>query len=225
MQDTLPVHQTNEKGQRICGAKARASRSGAPVCQNVALGPAGRCRMHGGFPNVAKTMTGKYGRHLPKVLRKAYAGALADPAVLSLKDDVALSTARIEGALAGLELGPTLEGLAEQWAAFQAAAASRDPIKVQAAGQAMSDAIARAGEARAKFREVERLQLHKARLAREEFRRQIAAATMIEAAAAWALVSTILELVKAHVPDPNARRAIADGLVRLTGAAALRGTD
>lgn len=222
MQDQKPIHALNPRGQAICGAKARASRSGAALCQNIALGPNGRCRMHGGF---RRSTEGRYSRNLPRALRKAYQGALADPAVLSMKDDVALSTARIESALVGLSLGPTLEDLAAAWAAFQAAASTRDPIRVQQAAQALGDAIRAAQDAREKFREVERLQLHKARLVREEFRRQMAASSMIEAAAAWSLVTAILELVKAHVPDPVARRAIADGLVRVTGASTLRGAD
>jgi len=218
MRDDRPV---NDKGQRICGVKARQSPTG--VCRSTALGPSGRCRMHNGF--AAARGGGRYSRHLPKALRAAYDGAMADPAVLSLKDDVALSTARIETTLEGLEVGPTLDALKGTWAAFQAAAASRDPARVQLAAQAHADALEQAGAVREVFREVERLQTHKARLAREEFRRQMAAATMIEAAAAWSLVSTILELVHAHVPDLTARRAIADGLVRLTGAASLRRPD
>jgi hypothetical protein len=185
--------------------------------------------MHGGFPPSGSLApgfkTGRYSRLLPKALRKSYNAALADPSVLSVRDDVALATAQIEDALAGANVGPTLDEIDAAWRDFRTAAASRDPVRVVQASEAMDATVKRARDARRQWAEVERLQLHKARLATTEFRRQMAASSMIEASAAWSLVQTILELVKAHVPDTTARRAIADGLVRLTGRDALSRPD
>lgn len=215
----------NAKGQRICGAKARQSRSGLPVCQSVRLLSNGRCRMHGGtaLKGPAHHSTdihapySKYRAALGGQFRERFLNALADPDALSLRDDVALLTARIEEALSGTGAGDRLDAIQRAYAAFGEAAASGDAGRVRNAHAALGEAIAAAGGDVARFREVERLMKLKGRMATAEFKRQIAAATVIDAASAWALVSAILELVKTNVPDPVAKRTIAEGIARLTG--------
>ncbi len=222
----------NAQGRPICGARTRSGRRGLPTCQNTALGqPAGttgmrRCRMHGGFAKVglmspSATAGGRYSRHLPKALRGAFDLASADPSVLSLRADVALVTARIELALQGLDGGAAIVRTLDRWAAFEAALKSGQPTAIVGAADGMRGAVAALGDQRFILRDIERLQLLKAKLSLVESRRQIAAATMLDAASAWALVSSISELVRTHVSDPVSRRAIAEGLARLTRRGAL----
>ena len=179
--------------------------------------------MHGGTAPVGPASSawkhGRYSRALRGALGKAYLNAMDDPQLLSLRDDIALTAARIEGvldqALAGAE---AVDAVRRAWEGVRRAVGTRDPVRIQQAMDACQAAVDRAGEAAVALREVERLQAHRARLSQVEHARAIAAATTVDAAAAWALVQHIIELVRTHVPDPVARRAVADGLVRLAGA-------
>jgi hypothetical protein len=82
----------------LCGAKTR----GGGTCKKAAMrNGTGRCRLHGGLspsgvasPHFKHGRRSKYLKHLPGNLRNAYKAALADPELLSLKDETALLTAR-----------------------------------------------------------------------------------------------------------------------------------
>lgn len=214
----------NAAGKRICGAKARTSRSGAALCQAPPM-PNGRCRMHGGTSlkgpahhstNLSAPYS-KYRTALGGQFRERFIAAVSDPDALSMRDDVALLTARIEEALSGVGAGDRLEAIQAAFETFGAAVASGDGRRVDAAHRKLGEAIGAAGGDVTRFREIERLMKLKGRLATAEAKRQIAAATVIDAASAWALVTAILELIRTHVPDPVARRGIAEGVARLTG--------
>lgn len=83
------------KGRQICGAKRRDGGR----CQQIFLYPNGRCKFHGGpslhgaaHPNFKH---GKYSAYTPKGLAEKYEQALNDPQLMTLRDNIALTDARI----------------------------------------------------------------------------------------------------------------------------------
>lgn len=109
---------------RACGAKNK--RGG--ICRtSKGLGPNGRCRMHNGFAAIGPAASNfKHGRHSVllkdiKGLGEHYERALADPDLLRLDAEVALTDARIgsllekvKGPRASVDgIWPQLEGLIE----------------------------------------------------------------------------------------------------------------
>src|SRR4051794_12837534 len=80
--------------------------------------PSGRCRLHGGLTprglaNV-NTRTGRYSRDLPTRVLARYESALADPELLSVRDDVALLQGAITDVMAEVkeaETSPDLDAI------------------------------------------------------------------------------------------------------------------
>lgn len=102
-----------ERSHAICGAKTR---SGAP-CKNPPVTGRERCRMHGGSQprGLARhnTTHGRYSKHLPTRLGERYEAALKDPDLLALRDEIAITDARIQ------ELLEPEDASAVDWPAVQ----------------------------------------------------------------------------------------------------------
>jgi hypothetical protein len=84
---------------RLCGAKTR---SGGTCKKFTMSNGTGRCRLHGGLspagvasPHFKHGRRSKYLKHLPAHLRDNFKRALADPELLSLREEAALLTTRI----------------------------------------------------------------------------------------------------------------------------------
>jgi hypothetical protein len=100
MNDAQPICSPNPTGTRkgpVCGAKTRAG----GVCQARPY-PNGRCHVHGGAtpagiasPHYKDGRRSRYLKNLPKELGAGYRAALADPELLSLREEAALLTVRI----------------------------------------------------------------------------------------------------------------------------------
>jgi len=112
----VPVDATvDANGKRICGASIK---NGSRRCQTKQVLSNGRCRMHGGTvkrglasPN---TKTGRYSLDLPTRVLARYEAAMADPTLLSLKDDIALVQAAIAQTLDEIkdaEMRPDLDAI------------------------------------------------------------------------------------------------------------------
>jgi hypothetical protein len=87
---------------RLCGATTRR----ATACKNPAM-ENGRCRMHGGLTpkgtDLPQFKHGRYSTSLPDRLSTRYKEALADEERHDLRDEIALSEAKIDDLLAGIE--------------------------------------------------------------------------------------------------------------------------
>ena len=83
-----------------CGARRRDGGR----CRQPRMLPSGRCRMHRGrSPRGVLsplTRTGRYSRDLPTRVLTRYGSALADPELLSVRDDIALLQGSIQGVMA-----------------------------------------------------------------------------------------------------------------------------
>lgn len=128
--------------RRACGAQLR-KRPGVFCQVNRGLYPNGRCRLHGG-----KTLNGmanpsfKDGAHsrymLPLRMRDNYETALADPALLDLKPEIAAVHARIQDLIARVDSGES----GHLWRLLQAA---YDQLRTATDGDEQVAAIAEIG--------------------------------------------------------------------------------
>src|SRR6185436_8277650 len=86
-----------------CGARRRDGGR----CRQPGMAPSGRCRLHGGrTPRGladANTRTGRYSRDLPTRVAARYESALADPELLSVRDDIALLQGSIQQVMAEVQ--------------------------------------------------------------------------------------------------------------------------
>lgn len=186
-----------------CGAKTR----GGGTCQRPAM-PNGRCSLHGG-----KTPTGiglpqyKHGRYskvMPTRLRERYEDAARDPALLELREDVALLDARLEDLLGRVDSGES----GAIWRQLQQARTSL--IIARRAGDAegqagaindMLELIGRGHADYAAWRELGGVLEQRRRLVESESKRLVQMQQTITAEKAMLLIGAIGQIIKTHVAD------------------------
>lgn len=211
---------------------------GKPHTQTRGLMPNGRCRKHGGMsppggPGHHRWRNGSRSTWVPKHLREHYEAALADPQLLSMREELAATRAvlrdtlsRVDGEWASPAVVRAVRRAFAQWKSWQdaeaLALASDAPWSADAAvrakqklGRALEAAEAAVGGAdasrqvRAEFRETAALY---ERLERSENMRVVELYNMISAERAMALRvaehTAFEEALIEHVTDKELVRAI-----------------
>lgn len=188
----------------ICGAKTRA---GHP-CRSTALGPAGRCRVHNGWPltgtEVGTYKHGRYSKLLPSRLVPRYHASLDDPDLLSLKEEIALIDSRIGDLTDRVDSGES----SMIWDKLNTARnkylkAMRDDNQ-EGAVEALNDLLELAGRGKADFaiwKDMENLVKTRKQLVESERKRLVQMNQMITAEQAVVLVSAIVHTLKGVVYD------------------------
>lgn len=203
-----------------CNAKTKGT--GAP-CRNPAMTDSTKCRMHGGAtPRGAASphyKTGRYCRHVPDRLAARYEEARSDAELLTLHEEVALVDSLLIDTLSHLDTGESGDlwhRLSDKWREWQR---WRSLGRVPEMGATLEEIgrLIEAGEreygAQAELRQ---LLDQRRKLVESERKRLVQMAQLVTAEQAMTLVTTMIGVVQAHVPDPTTRRAIADELRRLT---------
>jgi hypothetical protein len=189
-----------------------------------------RCRLHGGM-SLAGTdapafQHGRYSKHLPTDVRRRYEEAVADPELLSLRQDIGLITGRLMEVLEKLDTGESKEAwetLAAEWSRFVAehdTMSDADRAKSTAritklVGDGLSVSYVWA-EARTIIKE-------RAELVANERKRLLEMQQFISTERAMVLVQSLVETVRRHVNDPAALDAIAADIGSIVGPSALPG--
>lgn len=188
---------------RECGAKTR----GGSACKQPAL-PNGRCHYHGGksLAGIASATykTGRYSQVMPTRMRGRYAEAQADGALLELRDDIALTDARLADLLGRVDSG-------ESGALWQSLMAARgDLLAYRRAGdnvrmaEALNLILELIGQGHADYRawgEVAQVLEQRRRLVVSERKRLIELQQTITVEKAMLLIGAIGGIIKAHVSD------------------------
>jgi len=93
-----------------CIAKSKTTQN---QCKNNALPEMTVCKFHGGMTPRGRASKlwkhGKYSRHLPSKLAPRYEEALADPELMSLKHDIAITEARLTELMEKIDSGEAKE--------------------------------------------------------------------------------------------------------------------
>lgn len=205
---------------RECGAKTRQG----GVCKQPAL-PNGRCHYHGGksLAGLASPtyQTGRYSKALPARLAARYATAEADPRLLELRDEVALTDARLADLLGRVDTGES----GALWQALQtlrmdvlAARRVGDTVRQAAALNALLDTI---GQAHADYRawtEIGGVLEQRRRLVESERKRLVEMQQTLTVEKAMLLIGAIGGIIKAHVQDRHVLAAISNDIQSLVSA-------
>ena len=193
-----------------CGAKTRTGEA----CKTPAMAN-GRCRLHGGksLAGIASATfrTGRYSKHLPSRLAARYAEAESDPRLLELRDEVALTDARLGDLLGRVDTG-------ESGALWQSLQALRmEVIACKKVGDSVGQAKAlnalldMIGQGHADYRawaEIGGVIEQRRKLVESERKRLVEMQQTLTVERAMLLIGAISGVIKAHVHDRTTLAAI-----------------
>ena len=189
------------------------------VCRRRPVTGRTRCKRHGGAtPRGAESphfRHGRYSRHVPTAVLARLREASADPAWLTLRQEIALVDARTCELLETLPAGSTAEWmrrLRETWQAFTTAA---NPADVQALRLALADLVETGARADETWQAICRSIDHRRRLVDAEMRRQVALQQVVTLEQVVTVFEAMRVSVQQHVTDSVAVRAIRSDLGRL----------
>lgn len=221
MNDANPMNSPDEGN--TCGAKLRNRNA---YCRNRAVMTNGKCRNHGGLtpkgiasPNYKH---GRYSKHPPNHLRDRYNESLNDPELTALREDLALIDVQIGEALAaaydsGSEGGSRV--LLEKIKFCRLAVlesdiiSSRIPDLIELLDE-FESTIEGGNTSATKFSQLQPLLEQRRKTAESENRRVYNSNNCLTVEQAMAFVRQLGEIVKLHVKDPIAVRAISEDFAR-----------
>jgi hypothetical protein len=195
-----------------CGARTR---NGAGPCRQPGMAPSGRCRLHGGKSprGLASplTKTGRYSRDLPTRVAARYESALADPELLSVRDDIALLQGSIQQVMAEIreaEARPDFDAILGMVERISDGWRGWDWTRMSSELEALKDAITGQRQARAAMREVRELIREKAILVAQENRILVDREQMITVEQFLMAMRAMGAAVRRLVDDPEKLRLI-----------------
>lgn len=198
-----PYH-TNEKGQRICGAKTRR---GTP-CASTAVMPNGRCRMHGGVhksgPAHPRWKHGKYSKALPTRLLDDYEQQMSDPDLLTMRNEVALVDALIQDRLRTLAVGDSAAlwiEATDKYQALRRALRTQDEQRATQLFDELNTLLQSGTENAHARRELLDLLERRRKLVESERRMLVDMGLMMSAAELLSAIRLIINILEEHVTD------------------------
>ena len=209
----------------ICGAPTKTRPPG--VCQRPATANSGKCRHHSGKAITSKRIEmpvrdakrpGRVDRYLPTRLLERYREALNDPDLLAMRDEIAVLDARLADLLKRSDSGES----AELWKRAQSVfgrfiKANRDGNmnEVAASLSELQKIIERGNDEYAMWRDIRELIEDRRRLVGAERQRLVEMQHLMNADQAMFVASSLAEVVRRHVTDPEILRAISEDLSRI----------
>lgn len=203
-----------------CGAQKR----GKPgTCKKPAM-PNGRCRLHGGLslagPASPRTSHGRYSRYLPNRLVSRYTEAQSDAELVALREEIALTDARLSDLLVRVntgEAGLTWAALGAAIRAYRVAEAkgAKGYFEQLRAFDLIEQLAAEGRDDYAAWDEVHKLIEQRRRLAETEFKRLKEMQQMITAERAMILLGAVVAVIRTHVTDRDTLGAISRDIGRL----------
>lgn len=202
-----------------CGANRS---NGRGLCKAPAMAN-GRCRVHGGA--VPKGVAhhsyrhGLYSKHLQGTpLGVMVDEALADPDRLSMEEELALVDARIQELLQELNTPASSAAwgaLQQAIQEFEAAQAKKSVQGMHRAFTAIQDLSEKGVGRSAAWAELRGLIDQRKNLVESEERRALASGKAIPAERVRAVIAALSQMILDEVPDPKARRRLAERVVAM----------
>lgn len=203
-----------------CGAKTRSG----GACKQRAM-PNGRCRMHGGASlggaAAANFKHGRYSKYLPARLAGRYVEAQSDIDLLALRDEIALTDARLADVLARVDRGDSAVLWKQAVAELEAVTEARDlglpqDTPLRTLRRTLETGIADW----AAWDEVAKLLEQRRRLVESERKRLVEMQQTITAERAMLLIGAIAGIIRSHVDDRVVLSAITADIGKLVDAGA-----
>jgi hypothetical protein len=207
---------------RVCGAKTR----NGGTCRQAAL-ENGRCHYHGGksLAGIASPTfkTGRYSKVLPARLTGRYEEAQSDGELLALRDEVALTDARLSDLLSRVDTGESgalWAALGKAYQDLQDAQYISDPKKrgsVMAALMGEIGALITQGQGDYQaWHEVGAVLEQRRRLVESERKRLVEMQQTLTVEKAMLMIGAIGGIIKAHVADRTILSKISADISALT---------
>lgn len=200
---------------------AHSKRSGQQ-CKRAATPGRTVCNLHGGkTPQgiaVPQFVHGRYSKALPAHLMERYEQARTDPDLLSFRDELALTDARLLELVERLNTGESSNlwhRLDAQYVELTTLWDAGETAGIGKALELLGRTIRQGASARAQWKEIDEKLAVRRELAESERRQLLDRNQYVTATQAMALVAAMLASVKAHVRDQSALSAIATDLGRL----------
>lgn len=187
------------------------------------------CKWHGGAtPRGIESPNFRHGRmskYLPRGLRDTFNEAYEDPALLSHRTAVSLLDVRLKELLERLETGEagSLYGdLQSVWTELQAGFREGDPGVIRQAMDRMGVLVQRGMRNEETWGEIQSVLGEQARAAALEWRRMVELRQVLTLEEGMGIITTIMESIVRHVPDPQARSRISNDIESVLGPAGER---
>lgn len=200
-----------------CGAK----RKNGAACKARAM-PNGRCRIHGGksLAGIASPTfkDGRYSRFLPARLGPRYQEARSDGELLALREDIALTDARLADLLSRVDTGES----GAIWAALNAARLELIACKLggdlkgqMSALNLIMELISQGHTDYRAWGEVAAVLDQRRRLVESERKRLVEMQQMISSERMMVLLGAVVGVIQEHVTERGTLAAITMGIQRL----------
>lgn len=200
----------------LCGAKTR---SGTP-CRRAPM-PNGRCKLHGGasLSGVAAPAYrhGRYSKDIPARLAGRYGEAQTDADLLALRDDIALTDARLADVLTRVDRGETGALWKEAgWVLKELVDVIDEPVARRPALTRLRTVLTRGVADWAAWDEIAKLLEQRRRLVESERKRLVEMQQTITAEQAMAMMGAVVGIIRERVKDRDILAAISADIERLT---------
>lgn len=215
------IREFNDNGQPICGAKKK----NGDYCRSIALKPNGRCRLHGGLSPrgvaSARYKSGRYSMDIPARLSQRYNEGRNDPELLSLREEIALTHARMSELLKKVdtkESGMLWKKARDTYKDLRAAISAQDASKMTACLLVLDETLSEGVSDYSAWEKVFSLVEQRRKLSESERKRLIDMRQIITVERAMAMIGAISGIIRKHVTDKVILAKIANDIrVVVTG--------
>jgi len=201
----------------ICGAKKKDGTE----CKRAAM-PNGRCYLHGGKTPTGialpQTRHGRYSKYLPSRLSGQYESAKNDPALLELREDIALIDSRLSDLLQRVETGESgqvWKELGDAYRDLQDAMHAKNTVKTGEALQLIYALIVRGNDDYRAWTEIHEVIEQRRRLVESERKRIVEARQTLTVEQAMLMISALTDIIRTHVTDRKILAAISGDINKL----------
>lgn len=219
---------------RFCGARTRRCRQcghrygkeerelwqcpdcGEPrPCRRRVVEPGQRCNLHGGASlkglDSPVLTHGRHSKYLPARLQERYEEALADPDLISLRDEIALLDTRIAELVSGMDAADSRElweGVGVAYASLVAARKAKKWDQIDAALKTLGNLVRRGGDIWQTWHEIEDVVDRRRRLVEGERRRLVDLQQYVTAERVLLLFTVVANVITRRINDPDLVEAI-----------------
>lgn len=202
---------------RECGAKTKAG----GICKQAALAN-GRCHYHGGksLMGIASPTfkTGRYSKFLPARMTGRYEESRADGELLALREDIALTDARLGDLLSRVDTGESGALWRSLMAARMELLACRQASDIKGQMDALNEIMELISQGHADYRawgEVAAVLDQRRRLVESERKRLVEMQQMISSERMMVLLGAVVGVIQEHVTDRTILSGITTGIQKL----------
>lgn len=166
------------------------------------------CSIHGGksLGGIASPQMrhGRYSKYLPSRLSGQYEAAKSDPALLELREDIALIDSRLSDLLQRVETGESgqvWKELGEAYRDLQDAMHAKNTVKTGEALQLIYALIVRGNDDYRAWTEIHEVIEQRRRLVESERKRIVESNSMISAENAMLMISALVDIIRRNIND------------------------